>query len=46
MLVESPSRAALQAVLAAWHGPLLRLKRSVAHRGVLRWAMDVDPLAI
>jgi primosomal protein N' (replication factor Y) (superfamily II helicase) len=46
MLVESPSRAALQAVLAAWHGPLLRLKRSAAHRGVLRWAMDVDPLAI
>jgi primosomal protein N' (replication factor Y) len=46
MLVESRSRAALQAVLAAWHEPLLRLKRSAAHKDVLRWAMDVDPLAI
>jgi primosomal protein N' (replication factor Y) len=44
MLVESPSRAALQRMLAAWV-PGLQGLRSV-HKGVLRWAVDVDPLAI
>jgi primosomal protein N' (replication factor Y) len=44
MLVESPSRAALQRMLAAWV-PGLQALRSV-HKGVLRWAVDVDPLAI
>ncbi|WP_298931097.1 primosomal protein N' [uncultured Ramlibacter sp.] len=42
MLVESTSRAALQRFLAAWQ-PLLQASRD---KGVIRWAVDVDPLAI
>ncbi len=46
MLVESPSRAALQRFLAAWQ-PLLRETRQQAEfKGLIRWAIDVDPLAI
>ena len=44
MLVESGSRAALQRLLAQWL-PQLRALRP-AHKAVLRWAVDVDPLAI
>jgi len=48
MLVESASRAALQRFLAAWlprlHG--LRQERRAADERILRWAVDVDPLAI
>ncbi|MCC8402147.1 primosomal protein N' [Paraburkholderia sp. MMS20-SJTN17] len=40
LLVESASRAALQATLRAWQ-PLLR-----ALKGVLRWSLEVDPLDI
>jgi len=46
MLVESPSRVALQNFLAAWHGVLHATRQSDAGRGLLRWAVDVDPLAI
>ena len=42
MLVESASRAALQRFLAAWH-PVLQATRE---KGLIRWAVDVDPLAI
>ena len=42
MVVESTSRAALQRFLAAWH-PLLQDSRI---KGLIRWAIDVDPLAI
>jgi len=42
VLVESPSRAALQHFLATWQ-PLLQATRE---KGVIRWAVDVDPLAI
>jgi len=46
--VESASRAALQRFLAAWlprlHG--LRQERRAADERILRWAVDVDPLAI
>ena len=46
MLLESPSRAALQRFLAAWQ-PLLHTTRSQpAHKGLVRWLIDVDPLAI
>ena len=46
MLVESPSRAALQQILAAWQ-PLLHAARSQPEaRGLIRWAIDVDPLSI
>lgn len=45
MLVESPSRPALQRFLAAWMVPLQALRRDPSTR-ILRWAIDVDPLAI
>ncbi len=44
MLLESPSRAALQRALAAWLPGLHALR--AAHKGLLRWAVDVDPIAI
>jgi primosomal protein N' (replication factor Y) len=46
MLLESTSRAALQHHLAQWHALLHALKKDPAHKGVTRWAVDVDPLAI
>jgi primosomal protein N' (replication factor Y) len=42
MLVEAPSRMALQRMLAAWQPYLREIKTT----GVLRWALDVDPLTI
>ena len=42
MLIESPSRAALQRFLADWQ-PLLLARKD---KGVIRWAVDVDPLVI
>jgi primosomal protein N' (replication factor Y) (superfamily II helicase) len=42
MLVESASRIALQHFLAAWR-PVLQ---STREKGLIRWAIDVDPLAI
>ncbi len=42
LLVESSSRGALQRFLAAWQ-PVLQATRE---KGLLRWAVDVDPLAI
>ena len=44
MLVESSSRVALQRMLAAWLPGLHELR--ARHKGLLRWAVDVDPLAI
>ena len=44
MLVEAPSRARLQHLLAAWM-PALHGQRG-RHKGLARWAIDVDPLAI
>ncbi len=46
MLVEAPQRARLQAFLRDWVPALLALKREPEFRAVLRWAVDVDPLAI
>ena len=46
MLLESASRTALQRFLAAWQ-PLLHATRAApAHKGLIRWLVDVDPLAI
>ncbi len=46
MLVESPSRSALQRFLGAWQ-PLLQAQRARPEcKGLLRWAVDVDPLLI
>ncbi len=44
MLVESPSRTALQRMLADWLPGLHALR--ARHKGLLRWAVDIDPLAI
>ncbi len=46
MLVESPSRAALQKFLAAWHDVLHATRGEPACKGLIRWAVDVDPTAI
>ena len=46
MLVESPSRAHLQRFLAAWHGVLHSTRLQPEGKGLIRWAVDVDPLAI
>jgi primosomal protein N' (replication factor Y) len=48
MLIESPSRVVLQRVLAAWLPQLhaLRSERRSADERILRWVVDVDPLAI
>ena len=44
MLIECQSRKALQQFLSIWH-PQVHALRS-EHRQVIRWAIDVDPLAI
>ncbi len=44
MLLESTSRPALQVLLRQWSPQLLALRE--AHRGVVRWALDVDPLSL
>ncbi|MDP2007103.1 MAG: primosomal protein N' [Rubrivivax sp.] len=44
MLVESPSRVTLQRMLAVWLPELNALRAH--HKGLLRWAVDIDPLAI
>ncbi|MDR7332803.1 primosomal protein N' [Roseateles asaccharophilus] len=44
MLVEASQRGRLQAFLRDWVPALIALKRE--HKAVLRWAVDVDPLAI
>ncbi|MFG6441884.1 primosomal protein N' [Pelomonas margarita] len=47
MLVEAGQRGRLQAFLRAWVPALIALKRERPEfRAVLRWAVDVDPLAI
>ena len=44
MLIECQSRKALQQFLSIWH-PQVHALRS-EHRQIIRWAIDVDPLAI
>jgi primosomal protein N' (replication factor Y) len=46
MLVESPSRSALQQFLTGWHAVLHATRQLPVGKGVIRWAVDVDPLAI
>ncbi len=47
MLIESPSRQALQRFLADWLPTLHTIRRELAaEQRILRWAIDVDPLAI
>ena len=44
MLVESASRPALQRLLSLWLPELHALRSQ--HKALVRWAVDVDPLAI
>ena len=46
MLVESASRKALQGFLAAWQPVLFETRRQAQFKSLVRWAIDVDPLAI
>jgi primosomal protein N' (replication factor Y) len=47
MLIESASRQALQRFLADWLPALHAMRRErTADQRILRWAVDVDPLAI
>ncbi|TAG34391.1 MAG: primosomal protein N' [Polaromonas sp.] len=46
MLVESASRAALQRFLAAWQPLLFETRKQTDFKSLIRWAIDVDPLAI
>ena len=46
MLVESASRKALQGFLAAWQPVLFDTRRQAEFKSLVRWAIDVDPLAI
>ncbi len=46
LLVESPSRVALQGFLAEWRPALHHLRFAPRHRRLLRWAIDVDPVSI
>jgi len=46
MLVESASRMALQRFLAAWQPVLFDTRRQAEFKSLVRWAIDVDPLAI
>ena len=45
LLLESGSRAALQAALRAWR-PRRRDIKGGETRGLLRWSVEVDPLDI
>ena len=46
MLVESPSRAALQRFLSAWQPTLFETRQQAEFKSLIRWAIDVDPIAI
>ena len=46
MLIESASRAALQRFLGNWLPALHAQPRRKAEERILRWAVDIDPLAI
>ena len=46
MLVESASRTALQRFLSAWQPVLFETRKQGEFKSLIRWAIDVDPLAI
>ena len=46
MLIESPSRKHLHRALARLQDVLHTLRSDPAHKGVIRWLVDVDPQAI
>ena len=46
MLVESASRVALQRFLSDWQPMLFKTRKQSDFKSLVRWAIDVDPLAI
>ena len=46
MLIESASRVHLQRFLQHWHTVLQATRQQPEGKGLMRWAVDVDPLAI
>ncbi len=46
MLLESTSRPALQQVLGLWHNALAECRNLPEAKGLIRWAIDVDPISI
>ncbi len=46
MLIESPSRMALHKALALLQQVLFESRSLPTHKGLIRWLVDVDPLAI
>ncbi len=46
LLVESESRAALQRFLSAWQPVLLQCRSVPDAKGLIRYAIDVDPLSL
>ena len=46
MLVESASRVALQRFLSAWQPVLSETRKQSDFKSLIRWAIDVDPIAI
>ena len=46
MLLESHSRTALQRFLLAWQPVLQATRAQPEHKALVRWLVDVDPLAI
>ncbi|CAM8672440.1 PriA Primosomal protein N' (replication factor Y) - superfamily II helicase [Comamonadaceae bacterium] len=46
MLIECPSRATLQQFLTVWQSVLHATRSQPECKGLIRWAIDVDPLAI
>jgi len=46
MLVESANRGALQRFLSAWQPILHRSRTLPACKGLIRWAIDVDPTLV
>ncbi|ARU06408.1 primosomal protein N' [Comamonas serinivorans] len=46
LLLESTSRQALQRLMHAWQPLLHRTRADKAHKALIRWLFDVDPLGI
>ncbi|NUN60823.1 MAG: primosomal protein N', partial [Burkholderiaceae bacterium] len=46
MLLESSNRTALQRFLAHWQPVMQATRSQPEHKGLIRWLVDVDPLAI
>lgn len=46
MLIESTHRGTLQRFLKHWHEVLQNTRQTPEHKSIIRWLIDVDPLAV